>query len=350
MDQDDIPGLTAFESRTPDERELMFLPIDLRKTWREGATGRERTEAVRDRSWYLASLVRTYCRHDPASTTSTTATTSASAETRGTGGDNGDEDEDEDEDENDYLQLLGELQLTFLQILTLNNYSSLEQWRRILSLLFTCRLAITTHTHFFTRFLATLHLQLSHCEDVDGGGLFDLSDEGATFLKPLLLRFKGTLEEVSGPGGLGAAATGTGADGANGANSARTKTAQATALQDLHDEYDDLTTYLHETHGWQFAQGQFTRSGLVTLEDGEEVDLEDATYDDEDEWGEYAPQIVELSLEQRRELGLGEGPLPVGLGKGKSLKEVVRDAHEDENESEEDEEEVMDLEDMDARF
>ena len=73
------------------------------------------------------------------------------------------------------MDVLGELQFCFLMILTLNNYSCLEQWKRILELVFTSIEAIKRWPDFFVRFLSTLRLQLQHCQDVEGG-LIDLSD------------------------------------------------------------------------------------------------------------------------------------------------------------------------------
>ena len=283
VDVDDIPGISAAEGRTQDERELLFLPVDLKQTWREGATGRERTDAAQDRSWYLTDLVNKYCH---------------------TGG---------------WNEVLGEVEFCFLMILTLNNYSCLEQWRRLLTLIFTCKSAVAEQPDFFVRFIATLRLQLQHCDDVDGGGLFDLSDEGATFLKPLIFRFKKALDELRG-----------------------------SSKQDVMDELDDLQDYLQETHGWSFQLGQFTRSGMVTLEDGEEVDMDDMTHDQEDEWGEYAPQVVDLSSEQLQQLGFGTDALPSEVMK--SLKDTLRDEHEETNDETSEEEEDLDLEDMDARY
>lgn len=289
VDVDDIPGISAAEGRTQDERELLFLPIDLKQTWREGATGRERTDAAQDRSWYIAYLATEYCEHG------------------------------------NWEEILGEVEFCFLMVLTLNNYSCLEQWRRLLSMTFTCKSAVAEKPDFFVRFISILRLQLQHCDVVDGG-LFDLSDEGATFLKPLIVRLRKTLDELPG-----------------------------NSKQDVMDELDDLQDYLQDTHGWQFQQGQFTRSGMVTLEDGEEVDMDDMTHDLDDEWGEYAPQVVDLTSEQLKQLGFGEGVLPSNISK--SLKETLRDEDEEReggsagvSQDEEEEEEEMELEDMDARY
>lgn len=287
-DMDDIPGLSAEESRILPEKELQFLPVDLRRTWREGATGRERTEAAQDRSWALSEIMSQYC--------------SGNA-----------------------LEVLGELQFCFLMILTLNNYSALEQWRRILSLVFTCKAAVNTNPDFFVRLIATLKLQLQHSFDADGGGLFDMSDDGAGFLKSLLIRFKRTLEQLPG-----------------------------SKKQDVMDELEDLQDYLQETHGWQM-EGQFARSGLVQLEDGEEVEMDVNPNDEDDEEGEYAPQIVDLSPEQMKLLGIDQ--VVVNGNATPNLRERIR---KDQVEAEEsgivhDEEGGLyeddgDIDEMDARY
>ncbi|KAJ5171391.1 A1 cistron-splicing factor AAR2 [Penicillium coprophilum] len=63
-DADHIPGVDSPadgsvepELKEEAEREFEFIPIDLKRTWREGAVGRERTEAAQDRSWALGDLI-----------------------------------------------------------------------------------------------------------------------------------------------------------------------------------------------------------------------------------------------------------------------------------------------------
>ncbi|KAI5205877.1 hypothetical protein E4T38_03980 [Aureobasidium subglaciale] len=246
QDFDDIPGLTASDL-TGNERELRVLPVDLKQTWREGATGRERTEAAQDRSWALADLMTRFCNDD-------------------------------------INQIIGELQFCFAMVLTLNNYSCLEQWRRILDLILTCVSAVTTHPSFFVRALATIKLQLQH--------------------------------------------------------------------------------------GWQIQQGSFARTGMLSLEDGEEVEMDNTAFDEDDEAGEYAPTIVELSAEQMELLGIESVQQVMNGNKTPNLRdrlqkdqvEAGRDGYQYEVQSDEesekevmaydddDEEEELDLEDMDARY
>ncbi|KAI5202868.1 hypothetical protein E4T39_04439 [Aureobasidium subglaciale] len=302
QDFDEIPGLSASDL-TGNERELRVLPVDLKQTWREGATGRERTEAAQDRSWALADLTTRFCNDD-------------------------------------MNQIIGELQFCFTMVLTLNNYSCLEQWRRILDLILTCVSAVTTHPSFFVRALATIKLQLQHGQDVETG-LFDLTDDGATFLKSLLLRFKKAIDRLPG-----------------------------NAHAEVMDELDDLLAYTQETLGWQIQQGSFARTGMLSLEDGEEVEMDNTAFDEDDEAGEYAPTIVELSAEQMDLLGIESVQQVMNGNKTPNLRdrlqkdqvETGRDGYQYEVQSDEesekenpafdddDEEEELDLEDMDARY
>ncbi|SMQ49032.1 unnamed protein product [Zymoseptoria tritici ST99CH_1A5] len=298
-DLEDIPGLNDNDKKElQTDSELNFLPIELKQTWREGATGRERTEAAQDRSWALENVVRPQC------------------------------------SDGDINEVIGELQFCFLMVLTINNFSCLEQWRRILTLLFTCRAAVVKHPDLFIKAIAALRLQLQHCKDAEGG-LIDLADESGSLLKTLLARFRKGLEGLTG-----------------------------TAVADVVDELDDLEDYLRNEHGWQFG-GDFARSGVLELEDGEQVQMDSTAFDEDDETGEFAPQIVDLTPEQARLLNvkpedardLGLSLSRASLADRRVVSEVVEDSGSDdeveevvrENESDS-EEEMQDLEDMDARY
>lgn len=279
-DLEAIPGITVSHLNNEElQSELHFLPINLKQTWREGATGRERTEAAQDRSWALENLI-------------------APNETES--------------------EVVGELQFCFLMILTLNNFSALEQWKRILSLLFTCTSAVPRRPELFVSTIAALRLQLQHCKDAEGG-LIDLADEGGSLLKSLLVRFRKGVESLA-PG---------------------------EEVQSVLDELDDLEDFLRTEHGWQFG-GAFAKSGVLELEDGEQVAMETHDYDEEDETGEFAPQVVDLTDAERRALGVEDaGVLHEELGKaslaeragpgGKGLQaEEASSGSEDEDEDEND--------------
>lgn len=327
-DLEDIPGLDDNDKKElqSDCSELNFLTIDFKQTWREGATGRERTEAAQDRSWALENIIRSECTGEDLGEVSLRFPGTLLGRIL------------------TFLQVIGELQFTFLMILTLNNFSCLEQWRRLLELLLTCKSAVPVHPDLFIRTLSTIRLQLQHCKDAEGG-LIDLADESGSLLKTLLARFRKGLESL--PSG-------------------------STDVGDVMDELDDLYEYLRGKYGWTFG-GDFLRSGVLELEDGEQVTMDSTAFDEEDETGEFAPQIVDLTPEQARLLGVSPEDareLGVRLGNAslrdqQNLSEVVEESGSDDDDELEDEatvngaegtngseseEEMQSLEDMDSRY
>jgi A1 cistron-splicing factor AAR2 len=290
QDLEHIPGLSSNSGEIQPEKELDFLPIDLKRTWRPGATGRERTDAALDHTWALSDLIEQHCH-------------------------------------NDAMELLGEMQFCFLMVLSLNNYSCLEQWKRILSLLFTCRDAVTKRPELFVNAISTLRLQLQRSQDAEGG-LFDLKDEGGSLLKSLLHKFKLGLKELSGIEKI-----------------------------DVMDEMDELERYLSVDHGWRL-DSDFLRKGMIELEDGERVELEVTGYEEEDESGEYAPTVVDLTPEQIATLTGGEVVKDEAQKGETSKKEVVRkdkderkEKHDQKDEGQHEyEEDDQELDDMDTRY
>ncbi|MCJ1363048.1 hypothetical protein MMC16_002154 [Acarospora aff. strigata] len=242
QDEDHIPGLSMGSETLESEHELRFLPVNLKQTWREGAIGRERTEAAQDRSWALGDLVERFCQGR--------AQGQQDAE-----GDDGGEGDGE-------WEVVGELQVTFLMVLTLANYSCLEQWKRLLGLVLTCKAAVGEREAFYVKVVKLLRLQLQHCGDVDGG-LFDLSDDGGALLKGLLKQFRRAVDEVY-------------------------KEGEST----VKDELEELEGFLRTQHGWELSDS-YVRRGMLELEDGEQVEMEINDLEGEDERGEYAPIIVD---------------------------------------------------------
>jgi A1 cistron-splicing factor AAR2 len=269
-DADDLPGITG-QSQIQQEKELQFLPIDLKNTWRIGATGRERTEGARDRSWALGELQR-QC--------------------------------------TDKLEILGELELSFLMALILGNFSCLEQWKRILSLIFTCKRAVEQQPELFIEAIRTLKVQLQHSEDAEGG-LLDFREDGA-LIKGLLRKFKKGLEEISGEGKL-----------------------------DVVEELDELQNFLKSEFDWEIDDS-FLKKGLLELEDGEKVEMQISGYEEDEESGEYAPTVVDLTAAQRKALGHPE--------QGSDEQDNDIDGTGTTPSSESDEEDHRNLEELDARY
>ncbi|OAX80592.1 hypothetical protein ACJ72_05070 [Emergomyces africanus] len=292
-DRDDIPGLSAAEvaracdagKASEQEKELRFLPVDLKRTWRVGAVGRERTEAAQDRSWALGELVRRFGKV-VGKATSTQGSSSESASTTTGTIDDDDGGEDDETQEAGEAQILGELQFTFLMVLTLMNFSCLEQWKRLFGLILTCRAAVLKREKFFVKVLHLLRLQLRHFDDVEGG-LFEMDgDDGGALLRKLLKGFSRTVQDFTEGEGAG---------------------------KMVRKELGLLEDWVKGQYGWELRRGATVMRGMLELEDGEQVEMEVSGANEEDEMGEYAPVIVDL----------GEGD---SLGKG--LIEAVEESNE----------------------
>ncbi|KPI41056.1 uncharacterized protein AB675_7978 [Cyphellophora attinorum] len=239
-DAETIPGLVSseVEAALPANSHLNLIPINLKQTWAEGDIGSVRTERARDRSWYLdhiasnlgCSIRSIYPEGGPRV---------------------------------GYQEILAELRFTFLMVLTLANYSCLEQWKRLLTLLFTSKSALSKMENYYIDVLQTLALQLIHADDVEGG-LFELREEsGSGWLRSLMRKFRGFVEdELPDTGGT------------------------------LRKELGRFEKMLNEQFGWE-SGNDWARRGTVQLEDGEviEVALDDA--DEDEEAGDWAPVVVE---------------------------------------------------------
>ncbi|KAJ5438605.1 uncharacterized protein N7458_009603 [Penicillium daleae] len=247
-DADHIPGVdspageeeTSPRKTLEQEKEFDFLPIDLKRTWREGAVGRERTEAAQDKSWALGDLVFKYSSRVSGEITIDERTGEA--------------------------QLLGELQFTFIMVLTMMNFSCLQQWKRLLELILTCRRAILEREAFMSEVLRLLLRQLERCDDVEGG-LFEIDgDEGGHFLRNLLTKIKRSVDEVIPKG-----------------TESMVKT-----------ELDKLEAWVKEEYDWELRRESIVRRGMLQLEDGEQIEMEMEDNDADEETGEYAPMVVDL--------------------------------------------------------
>ncbi|KAI5287154.1 hypothetical protein KEM54_006206 [Ascosphaera aggregata] len=241
QDAEDIPGLSESEAAKDfgrHDKELGFLPIDFKQTWREGAIGRERTEAAQDRSWYLGSLIERLATNQQNEHDNKGLTTGE-------------------------RELLGEMQFTFLMTLTLMNYSCMEQWKRILRLIFSCRKAFVRRERFFIEAIRLLVLQIRHFDDVEGG-LLEFGNDDGKFLKKLLTSFVRLVEETDSENTLG-----------------------------VKSEADNMRRHVEELLGWEL-RSQFTvRRGMLQLEDGEQVEMDVSDAEEDEETGEYAPVIVD---------------------------------------------------------
>jgi A1 cistron-splicing factor AAR2 len=136
-----------------EERRLGFTAVDLKRTWREGAQGSERTEMARDRSWMLGEVL-------------------AAAEG----------------------ELLGEFELAFVVCYYLGNYAAAEHWMRVVRLVLTCRnAAVGEREPLFVEFLAELRCMLEVLQAGEGPGF--IGEDQLNEVLGLLRRFGKMLRE-----------------------------------------------------------------------------------------------------------------------------------------------------------
>ncbi|RMD41994.1 hypothetical protein DV735_g3116, partial [Chaetothyriales sp. CBS 134920] len=236
-DTEDIPGLSHLEASSvlAGETKLSFVSVNLKQTWPAEAIGRERTDGARDRSWYLGNLIDALVPQQQPGGGSRQAGARA---------------------------LLGELQFCFVMVLVLANYSCLEQWKRILSVILTCQTALGQIEPFFVEVIKLLRLQMAHVDDVDGG-LFELRDESSSsWLRLLIRKFRSSVEEQTKDG------------------------------EPLWKELDAFEAFMKDHYNWDSGRNWLKR-GTVELEDGDKVELTVDGADEDEETGEYAPVIVE---------------------------------------------------------
>ncbi|KAI5794334.1 A1 cistron-splicing factor [Peziza echinospora] len=252
-----------------DEFQLSLLPIDMKRTFPPNATGRERTLAATDRTWYLGDII------------SKCLSTEADPE----------------------QQILAELQFTFLLGLTLSNFSASEGWKRILSLVLTCEARVLTNVDFFAKTLEILATQLGSGLDCfapptgggeEAGAAGEEDESGATYIPDFLaesspsfdiqrllrsfLRTLHRLQEDLPP-----------------APSSPEVFQKHRELENLLALFSNLEALADRKFGWTLDPSKVVKKGMVQLEDGEMVELELAGLmdEDEDEEGE-GPVVVEL--------------------------------------------------------
>ena len=247
-----IPGLSHLEANDAlHQHPLQLVPIDLKQTWAANDVGRVRTDHARDRSWYLSTLVDAVSRPaDPTFTSPSAAQAQVTNEEKSLGA----------------RHLLGELQFCFIMVLTLANYSCLEQWKRLLAVFFTCHDALRDVEAYFVQMVRVLREQMRRVEDVEGG-LFELRDEvSSAWLRGNWARFRANVDQVFGDGKDDGAA--------------------------LKKEVEALQTFFEDRYGWASEKDRLRR-GMLDLEDGERVEVSMAGVDEDEETGEYAPVVVE---------------------------------------------------------
>ncbi|KAI8049472.1 A1 cistron-splicing factor [Syncephalis plumigaleata] len=119
-DNNDLDRLTSSnDTEETTTSDYGFVTLNVRRSYRKGATGAELTQHMMDKSWLLESTIEQYFHGD-------------------------------------YQELLGEMQLAFILLLLGQNYSGLEQWKRIMYLICGSEQALEHRG-------STLYSQLEEC-------------------------------------------------------------------------------------------------------------------------------------------------------------------------------------------
>lgn len=171
--------------------------------------------------------------------------------------------------------LVGEFQFAFIVGMHLGNDSCVQQWwHMLLKLLLKAYLLPVKHPNIAASFLRTLSAQLSYSTNWLETSILDYSDVFSRELRLSLIIYKRRLDELlSSPDASSTLAN-------VGAAFARLETVVAAFDWDI--------------------RGQYLRKGKIMMEDGEEVELEMADLEAEDERGEWAPEIVDLDENGRQ--------------------------------------------------
>lgn len=217
-------------------RELEFVFSQHAKTYRTSNAGRDRTLEATDATPYINALI-----------SSETART-----TEG--------------------QLIGEMQFAFIVGVNIGNDACIQQWWHIvLNIVLKAYLLPSIRPQLAAGLLKSLAAQLIYCGAwVDNSPLNDGASR-ARELRLSLTIYKRRLDELLAS--LGSKAT--------------------PAQQLVQSAFADVENAVSTTLDWDVS-GDYMRKGRVTLEDGEEVELEMDDLEAEDERGEFAPEVVEL--------------------------------------------------------
>jgi hypothetical protein len=138
-----LPADWAFTSQTPSTNDeatdqlsslpsskaeaiLKFISVNLNNTFNPHSIGRERTEQVLDKSYYLNTLLQQLP---------------------------------------DELALLGEFQLSFITVLYMNNFSGFETWKYLFSVFCGCKTALRSRERLFRNFLTVLRQEFEMCTE-----------------------------------------------------------------------------------------------------------------------------------------------------------------------------------------
>ncbi|KOS21093.1 Protein AAR2 -like protein [Escovopsis weberi] len=195
--------------------------------------------------------------------------------------------------------VVGELQLAYVSGMHLGNDACVQQWwHMVLRLFLRAHALVDRRPSLAAAVLHAVATQLVYGYDWLDGSILDYGDAGSRDLRLALIVYKRRLEEA-----LAASqqAQQQAQAQARGGEAQAEAEAHGSAVLAVATAFARLEAGVAPL-GWDL-RGDYVRSGRVMLEDGEEVELDMAELEAEDERGEWAPEVVEMD-ENGRELGL----------------------------------------------
>ncbi|PNP56769.1 hypothetical protein THARTR1_03465 [Trichoderma harzianum] len=173
--------------------------------------------------------------------------------------------------------VVGELQFAFIVGVHLGNDACIQQWwHMVLKLILKAYLLPEHRPVLAAKLLQTVAAQLQYSSEWLDESIMDYSGSNSQELRLALIIYKRRLDEVLNS--LGTHAT-------------PDQLKVGTAFAKVEDEVVAL--------GWDL-HADYLRKGKVMMEDGEEVEVEMAELQAEDERGEWAPEVVELDEHGRQ--------------------------------------------------
>lgn len=170
--------------------------------------------------------------------------------------------------------IVGEYQFAYITGTHLGNDSCVQQWWHMLVKLILQAYSLPIRNAPFTEaLLRTTAAQISHNLDFLDTSIFDYSESQTRELRLALIVYKRRLEEIPH------------------------STSTALALRQIE------AVVVRSPLEWDLDGDSYVRRGKVMTDDGEELDVEVADLQAEDERGEWAPEIVELD-ESGKQKGL----------------------------------------------
>ncbi|PNP40981.1 hypothetical protein TGAMA5MH_06848 [Trichoderma gamsii] len=176
--------------------------------------------------------------------------------------------------------VVGELQFAFIVGVHLGNDACIQQWwHMVVKLILKAYLLPEYYPILASKLLQAIASQIRYSSEWLGESILDYGSSNSHDMRLALIVYKRRLEEVLERLGKEASV-----DQIKVSNSFAKVEVEVVGL------------------GWDLY-GDYLRKGKVTMEDGEEVELEMAELQAEDERGEWAPEVVQLD-EQGRQLDL----------------------------------------------